>query len=249
VFDLILVGTVHLDSEGSRDLYKIIQNLKPSILTVEISRFSVNYRLSNQKKWLLRLGDLKYKLPEERRDHSGLKLLKLQLQVPFEWEVAHKYNKANNVPCLAIDSGSLARNELPLWNSKLLTRKNLLKITDQPDFDLDNHFRECYSMARIALTTPSHLPNPSYHLFWPSEKFWGKREKTLACRIRKIHGSGLLNSGFSSKTSIHHVHICGWMHLMAGAPQKTLADLLSDLTPTRILLNRMEGGGSNHLII
>lgn len=247
MFDLILVGTVHLDSEGSRDLYKIIKNLKPSILTVEISRFSVNYRLSNQKRWLIRLGDLKYKLPEERRGHSGLKLLKLQLHVPFEWEVSHKYNKANNVPCLAIDSGNLARNELPLWKSELLSRENLLKITDEPDFDLDNHFRECHSLARTSLTVPHHLPNPLHHLTWRSAKFWGKRERTLACRIRKIHGSGLLNSGFSSKTSTNHVHICGWMHLMAGAPQKTLADLLSDLTPTRILLNRRGEGGPTTL--
>ncbi|RPI51039.1 MAG: hypothetical protein EHM49_07710 [Deltaproteobacteria bacterium] len=249
MFDLILVGTVHLDSEGGRGLYKIIKNLKPSIITVEISRFSVKYRLSNQKSWLLRLRDLKHKLPEERRGHSGLKLLKLQLRIPFEWEVAHRYNKANNVPCLAIDSGNLARNELPLWKNELLSTKNLLNITDEPDFDLDNHFRECHSLARIALTTPNHLQNPLHHLSWLSDKFWGKREKTLACRIRKIHGSGLLNSGFSSRTSTHHVHICGWMHLMAGAPQKTLADLLSDLTPTRILLNRREGGASNHLII
>jgi hypothetical protein len=249
MFDLILVGTVHLDSESGRDLYKIIENLKPSILTVEISRFSVKYRLSNQKRWLLRLRDLKYKLPEERKDHSGLKLLKLQLHIPFEWEVACKYNKANNVPCLAIDSGNLARNELPLWKSELLSRKNLLKITDEPDFDLDNHFKECHSLARVALTTPNHLPNPLHHLSWLSDSFWGKREKTLACRIRKIHKNGLLNSGFSSRTSTHHVHICGWMHLIAGAPRKTLADLLSDLTPMRILLNRRGNGEPNHLII
>jgi hypothetical protein len=248
MFDLILVGTVHLDSEGRRDLYKIIENLKPSILTVEISRFSVKYRLSNQKRWLLRLGDLKHKLPKERWDHSGLKLLKLQLHTPFEWEVARKYNKANNVPCLAIDSSNLARNELPLWKSELLSRKNLLKITDEPDFDLDNHFRECHSLARIALTTPNHLPNPLHHLSWLYDKFWEKREKTLACRIRKIHGNGLLNPGFSSRISTH-LHICGWMHLIAGAPRKTLADLLSDLTPMRILLNRRGSGEPNHLII
>ena len=49
MFDLILVGTVHLDPEG-------------------------------------------------RRGHPGLKLLKLQLHTPFEWEVAHRYSKANNIP-------------------------------------------------------------------------------------------------------------------------------------------------------
>ena len=242
MFDLILVGTVHLDPEGRRGLYKIIENLRPSILTVEISRFSVRYRLSNQEKWLLRLRDLKYNLPEERRDHPRLKLLKLQLHTPFEWEVALRYSEVNNIPCLAIDSGNLARNELPLWKSELLSRKNLLKITDEPDFDLDNHFRECYSQAKIALTTPTHLPKPLHHLTWLSDRFWKKREKTLACRIRSVHGNGLLNPGSPSRTGTQHVHICGWMHLITGAPWKTLTDLLLGLTPKRMLLTRKENG-------
>jgi len=241
IFKLILIGTVHLDPEGRRGLYKIIENLRPSILTVEISNFSVRYRLSNQEKWLLRLRDLKYKLPEERRNHPRLKLLKLQLHTPFEWEVAHKYSKANNVPCFAIDSGNLARNELPLWKSELLSRKNLLKITDEPDFDLDNHFRECHSLAKIALTTPNHLPN-MHLLTWLSNRFRGKREKTLARRIRGIHENGLLNPGPSSRTDIHHVHICGWMHLITGVPWKTLTDILLELTPKRMLLTRKENG-------
>ena len=250
MFNLILVGTVHLDPQGRKGLYKIIENLKPSILTVEISSFSVRYRLSNQEKWLLRFRDLKYKLPEERRGHPGLKLLKLQLHIPFEWEVAYRYSKANSVPCLAIDSGNLARNELPLWKTVLLSRKNLLKITDEPDFDLDNHFRECHSLAKIALKTPNnHLPKPLHHMAWLSDRFWERREKTLACRIRRIHGNGLLNPGSYSKTNTHHVHICGWMHLMARAPRKTLADLLSRLTPVRILLTRMGNGEPNHLIV
>ena len=213
MFDLILVGTVHLDPEGRRNLYKIIENLKPCILTVEISSFSVRYRLSNQETWLLRLRNLKYKLPEKRRSHSGLKLLKLQLYIPFEWEVGSIYGKANNVPCLAIDSGNLARNELPLWKSEVLSRKNLFKITDEPDFDLNNHFRECHSQAKIALKTPNHLPKPLHQLSWLSDKFWERREKTLACRIRRVHESGLLNCGSYSRTSTHHVHVCGWMHI------------------------------------
>ncbi|PXF60340.1 MAG: hypothetical protein C4B58_00420 [Deltaproteobacteria bacterium] len=237
MFKLILVGTVHLDPEGRGGLYNIIENLRPSILTVEISKFSVRYRLSNQEKWLLRLRDLKYKLPEERRNHPGLKLLKLQLHTPFEWDVAHKYSKANNVPCFAIDSGHLARNELPLWKSELLSRKNLLKITDEPDFDLDNHFSECHSLAKIVLTTPNHLPN-MHHLTWLSDRFGEKREKTLARRIRSIHENGLLNPGPSSRTGIHHVHICGWMHLITEAPWKTLTDLLLGLISKRIFLTR-----------
>ena len=248
MLDLILVGTVHLDLEGRKDLYKIIENLRPGILTVEISKFSVRYRLSNQEKWLFRLKNLIYKLPKERRVHSRLKLLELQLHLPFEWEVAYRYSNTNNIPCLAIDSGNLARNELPLWENEVLSRKNLLKITDEPDFDLDNHFRECHSQAKIVLKTPNYLPK-LHRLSWPSDRFWERREKTLAYRIRGIYGNGLLNPGSYTRTNMHHVHICGWMHLIARSPWKTLTDLLSDLTPMRILLTRMRNRESNHLII
>jgi hypothetical protein len=136
-----------------------------------------------------------------------------------------------------------------LWKNEVLSRKNLLKITDEPGFDLDNHFKECHYQAKIVLKTPNHLPKPFHYISWLSDRFWEKRENILAYRIRGIRGIGLLNPGSYSRTSAHHIHICGWMHLIAGAPWKTLADLLSDLTPTRILLNRMRNGESNYLII
>ncbi len=249
MIDLILVGTVHLDPQGGNGLSKIIENLQPSILTVEISGFSVRYRLSNRKKWLIRLGYLKYKLPEEKRDHSRLKLLELQLQIPFEWEVASRYGKANNIPCLPIDNSELARKELPLWKSEVLSSKNLLKITYEPDFDLDEHFRECHSQAKTALANPIFFTKPGQQLSWLSNRSWEKREKTLAHRIKRVHENALPNHGSHRETNSCHIHICGWMHLMTGTRWKTMADLLSRLNPDRILLTRMGIGSANDYLI
>nr|HDN00300.1 hypothetical protein [Deltaproteobacteria bacterium] len=242
--DLILVGTVHLDPQGGKGLSKIIETFQPSILTIEISGFSVRYRLANKKRWLTRLRYLKHRLPEEKRNHSRLKLLKLQLQIPFEWDVAYRYSKANNIPCLPIDSSDLARAELPLWKSWVVSSKNLLKLTDEPDFDLDEHFRECHSQAKIALSKPNHFTKPGQQLSWLSNRSWEKREKTLAYRIQRVHENALPNLVSHPKASSYHIHVCGWMHLMTGAPWKTMADLLSRLTPVRILLTR-EGTGSD----
>ncbi|OPL16211.1 MAG: hypothetical protein AVO38_09105 [delta proteobacterium ML8_D] len=249
MLDLILVGTVHLDPQGRKGLSKIIEKFQPSILTVEISGFSVRYRLSNQEKWLIRLEYLKNKLSEEKRRHSRLKLLELQLQIPFEWAVAYEYGKANNIPCLPIDNSDLARNELPLWKSEVLSSKNLLKIIQEPDFDLDEHFKICHSKAKTALGKPNHFTKPGQQLSWLSNRSWEKREKTLAYRIKRVHENALPHRGSHLRKNLCHIHICGWMHLMTGGPWKTMADLLLRLDPVRILLRRMGAGSGNDYVI
>ncbi|MGB9497337.1 MAG: hypothetical protein ACKVE3_05650 [Dissulfuribacterales bacterium] len=246
--DLVLVGTVHLDPEGRKSLYKTIERFSPGVLTIEISSFSVRYRLSNQDGWLHRLKDLTCRLPEERRSHAGLKLLNLQLRLPFEWDTAYRYSKIHNIPCLSIDSGDLARKELPLWKNRLLSMENLIKITDGPDFDLDDHFKNCYSQAKILLKDPYDSAKSLSCLSHLSDRSWIEREKTLENRIRRIHKNGLLNAGYS-KIKTDHVHICGWMHLLTGYKWRTMADLLSDLTPVRVLLNRTKNGEPDHLMV
>jgi hypothetical protein len=246
--DLILVGTVHLDPKNKISLYKTIKNFKPNILTVEISAFSVKYRLSNQKIWLLRLQSLINKLPKEKRGHNGLKLLELQLQMPLEWKMAYEYSKTRDIPCLAVDSGDLARNELPLWKNEILSKENLVKIINEPDFDLDDYFKECHSRAKFALERSDVLKRSfSHQLSWFSDSFWEKRESTLASRIKRIHKGELL-AGRSRLRAGLHIHICGWMHLITGGPYKTLFELLSKLDPVRLFLTRPKRDGSYHLI-
>lgn len=247
ISDLILVGTVHLDPEGREVLNDIIEFLRPKIITVEISAFSVRYRSSHCEKWLRRLRDLIKALPERRRFHTRLRLLDFQLRTPFEWDVAQCYGSANNTQCLAVDTSNLARDELPQWKKCLLSRENLLRITEGPEFDLDTHFKDCYSRARIVLKTPDGLPKPVNHLSWLSDTYWKKREWTMADRIRRIHGEFSGNHGSSEGGSL--VHICGWMHLVTGSPWKTMTDLLSDMSPTRILLNRGRDEKDRHLIV
>ena len=102
-----LIGTIHLDMAAECGPMRIVlEKLRPEIIAVEISPFSVFYRLKNQKRWL----SLFYKniapLTEKERLHSGLKLLKLQIMMPFEWRVARHYGGEKGIPVLAIDSGA-----------------------------------------------------------------------------------------------------------------------------------------------
>ncbi len=246
--NLYLIGTVHLDVGAREILYNIIESIIPKIITTEISTFSVRYRTSHQEKWLQHLWNLIDSLPKERKIHSRLKLLEYQLSMPFEWKTTQRYSKVNNISCVAIDSGDLARKELPLWERNILSRRNLLRVTNEPDFDLDTYFEDCYLQAETILNTADKIPKSIHPLLWLSDSYWEKREEILADRIRKIYRKYLQKFGSNPQTKIPLVHVCGWMHLVTRSPWKTLADLLSDLNPTRIALMRTSNG-NKYLII
>lgn len=208
----------------------------PRVITTEISHFSVRYRTDHQKKWLHQLWSLVDSLPQDRKAHSRLKLLEYQLCMPFEWEVAQRYSEVKKILCIAIDSGNLARRDLPLWERDILSEENLLKITSEPNFDLDSHFKDCYAQAETVINIAHKIPKVIHPLSWLSDSDWRTRERLVANRIRRIYRNYLQN--IDPHTGLALVHICGWMHLVTGSPWKTLADLLLDLNPTRVLLIR-----------
>ena len=76
--------------------------------------------------------DIVAALPKNKSSHPGLRLIECQLSMPFEWKAARRYGSSNGARCLAVDSGELAKNELPLWDSEILSRKNLMAVANQP---------------------------------------------------------------------------------------------------------------------
>ncbi|MGQ9745934.1 MAG: hypothetical protein ACUVQV_08205 [Dissulfurimicrobium sp.] len=225
---LTLIGSIHLDVAAECGPLRVaLEKLRPEIIAVEISPFSVFYRLKNQKRWL----SLFYKniapLAKKERLHSGLKLLKLQIMMPFEWQVARYYGKEKGIPVLAIDSGDIAKNEMPSWENMLLSTENINNIVKSEPFDLENHFVGHYKTAQDIIARQNFIPDTIHPLRWLRDESWAKREKLLATRIRRI-----------LKTKRKTVYIGGWMHIVMGSPYKTLAERLSDLNPQCILLDR-----------
>jgi len=240
VSELILVGTVHLDPAGAGCLASILRKTGPSAVTVEISPFSVQFRQGHQEGWVSGLRRASAEIPRSRQAHARLRLLEIQLHAPFEWEVCQAYSRQTGVPCIAVDSSLLARKDLPTWANRLLTHENILGVTEEPDFDLDEHFRQCSARAVRTLQgdcsgwgrqTPAVSPHEALIMLdWLKDTFWKKREEILARRIRRIA---------AQRTPV--VHVGGWMHLIIGTGMATAAELLSDLQPARILVARGEG--------
>ena len=55
-FSLILIGTVHGDPRGQARAGKLLHHLRPDLVTVEISPFSLGYRLKHGRRWQRQLA-------------------------------------------------------------------------------------------------------------------------------------------------------------------------------------------------
>lgn len=231
---LYLIGTIHLDKQAeSQGLYDLLCRIRPEIILVEISPFSVAFRKAHQRQWLRTLWEITKDWPRPKRCHAALRLLRLQLTMPFEWEISRSYGKKHNIPVIPIDSSTLAREELPLWQNELLTEYNLSQLVQQPDLELETYFAGHYRMAQDILCDRhtddlAETPNRTKQLLkWMEDEFWQKREGILARRIKRVAITG-------RKT----VYVGGWMHLIIHSPNNTLIDRLIALNPHALLVPR-----------
>ena len=223
--DIFLVGTVHLDPRLRELIFELLNILSPSVITVEISRFSLDFREKNELPWLNKLRRLKKRLPVNDKDYSAIRLLERQLMISREWMAASSYGEKNNIPVIPVDSSVLARKELPDWKDTLIGFKNIKNLAGEPDFDLSSYFMDCYRQAEATLVGHKEYPAPIHPMRWLKDGLWQKRERVLATRIRRVH-----------RVKRPVVHIGGWMHLIHGSPWDTISDLLSNLKPVRLFI-------------
>jgi len=223
---LILVGTVHLQWEARHELAHLLNLLNPAAVTVEISPFSVVYRGQHEARWIVLLEGHRRLLPKERQNHPRIQLLERQIRLPFEWAEAVAYGKRRKIPVVPVDTGELAKRDLPRWEVDLLSKANLLSQTACGAESVEIHIERRQAEAKQILSEPWKHPNARHPLRWLEEREWEEREGLLAHRVRRIH-----------KVKRPLVHIGGWMHIVIGSPWLTLADRLQDLSPMRILLS------------
>lgn len=228
---LILVGTVHGDPWGYQRAGKLLAMVRPRLITVEISRFSLRFRQQQKLVWQRQFRQALASLTPAERRHLALKRVAAQIAWPFEVQIAQDYATQTGVGWRAIDIGRLARYHLRRYRREFLTPENLQNLLLTEDGDWGQYIHQEYRQAHLALSQPDRWRGLRRQPWVPPET--AGREKILARRLRALaNGVGRV------------VHLGGWTHLLTGAGGPTLAQHLQDLQPRRFLLDQMDNPSS-----
>lgn len=221
---LVLVGSIHRDPGGYQRLFHLLENQHPDLITVEISPYSIRFRKKHQEELFRKFAAAEDRITCVKKRHPALHLIDETLKIPYEWRAAWAYSRSHKIPCLAIDVSWIARRHLSLLASDLLSKDNLEVLCQEEETDLEVQIRRQYTHARKVINLPDQYAFLYRRCFEDSLDLL--REKALAKRIRVLCQKGG-----------RLVHIGGWIHLIEYNGFKSLACLLRDLEPQKILLN------------
>lgn len=222
-FSLILIGTVHGDPRGLARAGKLLNYLRPELVTVEISLFSLRYRERHGARWQRQLAEALAGLPAGAALHLAIRRLTAQVALPFEVRAARDYSRSCGVPWRPLDPGFVSRRHLPRYGSELLSPANLRALLTTADGELKDFVDGQFRRARQALTEAPRRP------ISPGASETLRRERCLARRLRGL--------------ALRHdrvVHLGGWEHLVAWQDSPGLWDNLADLKPQRMLLDEAD---------
>ena len=222
-FALTLIGTVHGDPRGQARAGKLLLHLRPELVTVEISPFSLNYRLKHGGRWQRQLAAALAELPAGAERHLAIQRLAAQVALPFEVRAARDYSRKVNAPWRPLDLGFLSRRHLPRYATELLSPANLEALLATADGELEDFVAGEFRRARQALAGyPRRRIFPGIPETVQRERFLARRLRGLVSRHRRV------------------VHLGGWEHLVAWEDSPGLWRDLADLKPRRVLLDEAD---------
>ncbi len=228
--EIILVGVVHRDPQGFDKAMDLLAELRPLVVSVEISPFSWHWRRRWQARWQAQFQAGLATLPPARRRHVAVQQVAAQIALPFEARAAVEYARRCRLTWQAVDINALAREHLPRYRSELLQPENLRHLTATPDGDLPTLVRREYERAARLLRLPAALLPLGPGGTAPQQTL---REKVMAARITRL-----------ARRWSPLVHLGGWEHLVYTGEFLTLADFLARWQPQRLLLtSRCQGLG------
>ena len=220
---LIFIGTVHGDTRGYARAGTLLAHFKPDMVTVEISPFSLRYRLKHGPGWQRQLAQALLELPAAAARHLAIQRLAAQVALPFEVRAARDYHRSSGVPWRPLDLGSLSRRHLPRYGPELLSPTNLRALLATADGSLEEYVATEFNRAHLALVRPPRrLPTFGTPEILRRERFLARRLRALASRYRRV------------------VHLGGWEHLVAWQDAAGLWRDLADLRPRRLLLDEAD---------
>ncbi len=218
---LYLLATVHGDPAGYGRAWRFFEYMRPEVITVEISRFSVRYRQRAGRDWRRRLSEALKSLPPEAGGNLAVARVMAQTALPFEYRAARDWGKVHNIPVKLLDTGVVARRHLPRYSDELLTPENLRLLGEiEASGTLEEFVTQEFQRARLAFEGKlRRLPRAVDIEDGHRERLWAKRLRRLVDGKKQV------------------VHLGGWEHLVPWPDGGGLPHLLADLKPGIILLD------------
>jgi hypothetical protein len=231
---LTLVGTVHRDRRGASKLARLLAQLRPDEITLEMSPLALSYRRNQGRIQLLRLERILDRLAAELgrdrqtlRAHPAIADIRTLLAPPFEYQAAASYAEEARIPLTLIDLSEASATKLKKVESDLITYRNIRVLVNLP-LDDEPPAEEGYLAARaMVLGNPGETLRRAFLEGRRGREGVGPRDGHMARQIRQRLGA---------HPERHLVHVGGWVHLVEDDRGETLYSLLQDLAPRRILL-------------
>jgi hypothetical protein len=221
---LVLLAAVHGDPAGYERAWRFFEQLRPEVITVEISRFSVRFRERAVRGWRRRLALALGAMPPEAAANLAVARVAAQAEVPFEYRAARDWGQGHTVAVKLLDSSAAARHHLPRYAKELLSAANLRALGESGSpGTLEDFVAREFRRARLAMQGRLRmLPHGADAQKSRRERLWAKRLKRLAAGGQRV------------------VHVGGWEHLVPWQDGDNLLGLLGDLNPGVMLLDEAD---------
>jgi hypothetical protein len=210
----VMLGAIHGDTEGREILAGLLTELRPDVITLEFSRYGLDFRQINGDRLRKRLNETIREMGLETGDdqcQGPLRSVLSYLNLPYEFTTVSDYSLQNSVPFHLVDTDFFSQLKLREIY-KVLDKGNLEVLSRLPGNSVAGVARE---KALAELFFKSGLKDCGYtdemHI----------RDNLMKDRIlllMKHHGPG------------RFVHLCGWRHL--SDPR----DVFGPLRPVKVFM-------------
>ncbi len=209
-----MIGVIHGDTLGRTLLPGWLESARPDAVTVEVSRYGLEYRRSKGEALKGKVISTVEELRQEGRavDEAGLEAVLSYIDPPFEFASASDYCARHGVHVFPIDVDRFSCARLARME-ELVSRKNLARLLAHP---MPGGVSFQAAIARLFF-----------------EKGVRAFSYTREMRLRDRHMSraiaGIMRGHAPAPARL--VHICGWQHLCDPF------DLYGPLRPDKVFIH------------
>jgi hypothetical protein len=233
---LKLIGTVPGDPDGFRRTLRILCQIRPKLIFVELSPYGYRFRrehgtclihiLNHHLAEAARRSALLY---EDASRHPQVEAIRRQIRLPFEYRAAVLAAKMSSSRIFLVDQSAFSRKLIADW-FELISPDNL--------FNLLNMAPEIPSTQTIYRNASQRIANSS-SIFLPEFSRSDTEEKSIWREREEFMGRQILRTMAALRRG-RAVYLGGWWHLTVGGNIPTLRDLLGIGLSGCLLIDRIQ---------